>query len=249
MMALLKTKTTKNKRVIYIVTGVSRGIGKAIAENYLSQGFKVIGVGRRHSIEHANFSFEKCDLSNLESAGQLFANQKFEEPVTLINNAGIMGSIKRISEQENLDLELVMAVNATSPMLLTKNIYGNMSNKADFTLVNISSGAANRAIPSWASYCASKAALNMLTEVFYLEELEKGIDLKAYAVSPGVIETGMQEQIRNAPKEQFSAVDNFKKMKEEGVLFSAEEAASKLVVLLYSDFTGEIKHDLRNVNS
>ena len=59
----------------------------------------------------------------------------------------------------------------------------------------------------------------------------------------------MQKQIRNAPKEEFSAVENFKKMKEEGVLFSAEEAASKLVALLNSDFTGEIKHDLRSVNS
>jgi len=235
--------------VIYIVTGVSRGLGKAIAENYLNQGFKVIGVGRRHSIEHTNFSFENCDLSDVESARQLFANQKFEEPVTLINNAGILGSVQRISEQVKLDLEIVMAVNVTSPMLLTKNIYSNLSNKADFTLVNISSGAANRAIPSWASYCASKAALNMLTEAFYLEEQEKGIDLKAFAISPGVIDTGMQEQIRNAPQEQFSAVDNFKKMKEEGVLFSANEAASKLVALLKSDFTGEINHDLRNVNS
>ena len=235
--------------MIYIITGVSRGLGKAIAENYLNQGFKVIGVGRSHSIEHANFSFENCDLSDIESARQLFANQKFEEPVTLINNAGILGSVQRISEQDNLDLEIVMAVNVTSPMLLTKNLYSNMSNKADFTLVNISSGAANRAIPSWASYCASKAALNMLTEAFYLEETEKGIDLKAFAVSPGVIDTGMQEQIRNAPQEQFSAVDNFKKMKEECVLFSAKEAAFKLVVLLKSDFTGEINHDLRNVNS
>ena len=103
-MALLKIKTTKNKRVIYIVTGVSRGIGKAIAENYLNQGFKVIGVGRLHSIEHANFSFEKCDLSDLESTRQLFVNQKFKEPVTLINNAGIIGSIRRISEQEKLDI-------------------------------------------------------------------------------------------------------------------------------------------------
>lgn len=235
--------------MIYIITGVSRGMGKAIAENYLSQGFKVIGVGRGHDINHSNFSFEKCDLSDVDSARQLFVNQKFEEPVTLINNAGILGSIRRISEQENLDLARVMAVNVTSPMLLTKNIYNKMSNKADFTLVNISSGAANRAIPSWASYCASKAALNMLTEAFYLEEQEKGIELKAYAVSPGVIDTGMQEQIRNAPQEQFTSVANFKKMKEEGVLFSAEEAASKLVTLLKSDFTGEIKHDLRNVNS
>lgn len=235
--------------MIYIITGVSRGMGQTIAKNYLNQGFKVIGVGRCHGIEHPNFLFRECDLSDVESARQLFVNQKFEEPITLINNAGIIGSIRRMSEQDGLDLEAVMAVNVVSPMLLTKNIYSNMSNKADFTLVNISSGAANRAIPSWAAYCASKAALNMLTNTFYLEEQEKGIDLKVYAVSPGVIDTGMQEQIRSVPEKQFSAVGNFKKMKEEGVLFSVEEAALKLAVLLKLDFTGKVNHDLRKVNS
>ena len=134
-------------------------------------------------------------------------------------------------------------------MILLRNIYANMSNKSDFTLVNISSGAANRAIPSWAAYCASKAALNMLTETFYLEEKEKGVEIKVYAVAPGVIDTGMQEQIRSASPEQFSAVDNFKQMKKEGVLFTPEEAALKLELLLNSDFSGETKYDLRNVNS
>ena len=235
--------------MIYIITGVSRGMGKAIAELYLQKGFQVIGVGRSHQIDHSNFSFLECDLSNTEKVKSLFKDQQFNEPVTLINNAGIIGSILRISDQEELDLEHVMTVNVTSPMLLLQSVYKNMVNKSDFTLVNISSGAANRAIPSWASYCASKAALNMLTEGFYLEEQEKGIELKAYAVSPGVIDTRMQEQIRNASPEQFSAVDSFKQMKEDGVLYSPEEAALRLESLLNQEFSGEIKQDLRNVNS
>lgn len=232
--------------MIYIITGVSRGMGKAIAENYLQKGFQVIGVGRSHNIDNSNFSFIECDLSNTDQVKSLFVDQKFDQPVTLINNAGIIGGIGRISDQKELVLEHVMTVNVTSPMILLQTIYNNMSNKADFTLVNISSGAANRAIPSWAAYCASKAALNMLTEAFYLEEQEKGINLKAYAIAPGVIDTGMQEQIRSASKEDFSAVDNFKQMKEEGVLFSPEEAATRLESVLNKEFTGEIKCDLRD---
>jgi len=234
--------------MIYIVTGVSRGLGKAIVELYLEKGFKVIGVGRSHSFDHPNFSFIEGDLSNTEQVKTLFTDQKFDQPVTLINNAGIIGAIGRISDQKELELELVMTVNVTAPMILLQNIYRNMSNREDFTLVNISSGAANRAIPSWASYCASKAALNMLTEAFYLEEQEKGTNIKAYAVSPGVIDTGMQEQIRNTSEEQFSAVENFKQMKIDGDLFSPYEAATRLVSLLNEKYSGEIKHDLRNVN-
>lgn len=233
--------------MIYIITGVSRGLGKATAEIYLQKGDQVIGIGRSHSINDPNFSFIECDLSNVEQVKSLFSDQQFNVPVTLINNAGIIGSIERMSDQKNLVLEEVMTVNVNSPMILTQNIYNSMSNKNDFTLVNISSGAANRAIPSWAAYCASKAALNMLTEAFYLEEQEKGIEIKAYAISPGVIDTGMQEQIRSASAENFSAVNNFKQMKDEGVLFSAQEAAIRLESVLNSSFSGQIKYDLREV--
>ena len=234
--------------MIYIITGVSRGLGKATAELFLEKGNKVIGVGRSHSIDHSNFSFEKCDLSDKDQVAQLLRNRTFDEPVTLINNAGILGVIGRISESEHLDLDLVMQVNVTAPMQLAKTVYHNCSKKSDFTLVNISSGAANKAIPSWAAYCASKAALNMITEAFYLEELELGNKIKAYAVAPGVIDTGMQEEIRNAPESAFSAVENFKNMKSEGLLFSPEEAAKRLEHLLSQDFTENMFADLRDVN-
>jgi benzil reductase ((S)-benzoin forming) len=233
--------------MIYIVTGVSRGMGKAIVELYLKKGHQVIGVGRSHSFSNENFSFVKCDLSDVESVKTVFQNHEFNEAVTLINNAGIIGTIQRLSDQKELDLGTVMTVNVTAPMLLLHAVYSKMKNKADFTVANISSGAANRAIPSWASYCASKAALNMITEAFYLEEQEKGVDLKVYAVAPGVIDTGMQEQIRNTSLENFSALENFKQMKNEGVLFSAEEAASRLEKLLNLDYSGEIVQDLRSI--
>ena len=141
-----------------------------------------------------------------------------------------------------------MTVNVSAAAILTNLVYQHSLDKDKFTLVNISSGAAKRAIPSWAAYCASKAALNMLTEAFYLEEKERGIDLTAYAVSPGVIDTDMQVQIRGARLEDFSAVDNFKKMKENDELFSADEAAARLVALLNESFKGEVLVDLRDVS-
>ena len=76
------------------------------------------------------------------------------------------------------------------------------------TLVNLSSGAATSAYRGWAAYCASKAAVEMLTEVVGLEERASG--LRAYAVAPGVVDTDMQALIRSTPDEDFPAVARFR---------------------------------------
>jgi len=228
------------------ITGVSRGLGKAIAELYLSKGESVTGIGRSTDIDHESFTFLECDLSDLNAVRALDF-QLSDEPITLINNAGIIGEIKRLSDMENYDVDHVLTVNVSAPVILTQKLYQAIPDKNAFTLVNISSGAANRAIPSWASYCASKAALNMHTETFYLEEKEKGNAPKVYAVAPGVIDTGMQSEIRAANPENFSALDNFTSLKDDGKLFSSEEAARRLFQLIQTDYIGNVFYDLREI--
>ncbi|NVK63389.1 MAG: SDR family NAD(P)-dependent oxidoreductase [Flavobacteriales bacterium] len=228
------------------ITGVSRGLGKAIAELYLSKGEKVTGIGRSSDLEHENFSFISCDLSDLDAVRQL-QFEAFSGEVTLINNAGVIGEIKRLSDMEIVDVDHVMTVNVSAPVLLTQQIYQHVGNKDLFSLVNISSGAANRAIPSWASYCASKSALNMHTETFFLEEQEKGNHPKVYCVAPGVIDTGMQSEIRSANPENFSSSENFHNLKEEDKLFSPKEAAERLFLLTESEYDAELFYDLRDI--
>ena len=230
---------------IYIVTGVSRGLGHGLVEVLLKKNYEVIGVGRSNPFGD-RIGFVACDLSDPQALANI-SFPKLKGEVTLINNAGIIGDIGRISEQTVSDLESVLQVNVFAPMNLTKKVYISVADPDNFTLVNISSGAANRSIPSWASYCASKAALNRLTENFYLEEQERGVHLRVYAVAPGVIDTGMQAEIRAAHPEKFSERENFVKMKEDGVLYSAEEAAMRLLKLLSLTYTGEVFHDLRSL--
>ena len=233
---------------MYIVTGISRGLGKAIVEQLLDSGETVLGIGRSHDFSHPNFSFLSCDFGNVDEVNNLKIELP-EEPITLINNAGIIGNIQRLSDQETSDLQEVMQVNVISPMLLLQNVYSQVSDPSSFTLVNISSGAANRAIPSWANYCASKAALNMLTETFYLEEKEKENHPKVYAVAPGVIDTDMQVQIRAASDIDFSSVENFREMKASNSLYAPELAAKKLLKLLKQPFSGAVFHDLRTIET
>ena len=229
-----------------IVTGVSSGLGKAIAEAYLVAGERVIGIGRRNTIQHPYFTFHYCDLSDLDQIDELRMEWPVG-PVTLINNAGIIGNIQRISDQRDPDIDEVLTVNVSAPVKLTHKVYNLIADKQTFTLVNISSGAARKAIPSWASYCASKAALNMFSEVFAIEEAEKGNHPRVLCVAPGVVDTPMQEQIRTVSTEQFSAVENFRNLKENNELFSAEEAAHRLITLIGDVNKNEVFYDLRDV--
>ncbi|XOV66021.1 MAG: SDR family NAD(P)-dependent oxidoreductase [Fluviicola sp.] len=230
---------------MYIVTGVSRGLGKGIVEALLAKKKAVMGIGRSNPFGN-DIQFLECDLGDA-AAIKALKFPMFEGEVTLINNAGVIGEIKRISEQVTSDLEHVMQVNVFAPMTLTRKLYASLEKDQSFVLVNISSGAANRSIPSWSAYCASKAALNRLTENFYLEEMERNQEVRAYAVAPGVIDTGMQVEIRSAAADDFSQKDNFVQLKEEGKLFSPEEAAHRLIQLLEKPFSGDVFQDLRNV--
>ena len=114
-----------------IITGVSRGFGKAIAEHYLATGEKVVGIGRSATIEHPNFRFVYCDLLDL-NALKLLSIELLNEPITLINNAGMIGDILRISDKKSFDLDDVLTLNVTAPTLLMQKIYSQISDKNAF---------------------------------------------------------------------------------------------------------------------
>jgi benzil reductase ((S)-benzoin forming) len=116
------------------------------------------------------------------------------------------------------------------------------------TVVNISSGAAHRAIPSWSSYCASKAALEMISETFYREEQEKGRLTTVYAVSPGVVDTNMQAHIRSVDPDDFAASSTFHAYKEQNELASPALVARKLNQLLQLPYSGTVSCSLRDID-
>lgn len=226
------------------ITGVSQGLGKALAEHFLSKGDSVIGIGRSHSFKDINFSFIKCDLEDVEAVNKI-AFDILDDNILLINNAGIVGSIKRVSDQNESDILPVITVNSIAPMLLCQKLLKATSLKTNLTIINISSGAAKRAIPSWASYCASKAALEIFSETIYLEEMEKGRNIKVYSVSPGVLDTSMQEKIRSAKVEDFSSLDNFRELKATGQLLSPEIVVGKMMNLLQKEYSGQVIYSLK----
>lgn len=229
-----------------IITGVSSGIGKALALNYLKKGEKVIGIGRTNGIEHNNYSFQQCDLSQTKEIENLRFDFFDFDSVTLINNAGVIGNIERLSEQTHSDVEEVLTVNSIAPMLLTQKLLKFCPIDKEFILINISSGAGKRAIPSWTSYCASKAALDLFSQTVLEEELERGRKIKVYAIAPGVVDTSMQEKIRSASSPTFSSLQSFIDLKQQDKLASVDNVVKKITILLQEPYENEVLFSLRD---
>jgi len=232
---------------IYIITGISSGIGKALVEALLQRGETIIGIGRNNPFpENSRYTFYACDLSDLEQVRALHAPIHAEE-VVLINNAGMLGTVDRISQNNEIEYEKILNLNTIAPLILTQKFYQGTPKKDNFTLVNISSGAAKSAIPSWSGYCASKSALNMWTDCFVQEEEELGNHPKVYCIAPGVIDTPMQQQIRSVDPESFSSLKRFQELKSNNKLFTPQETAEKLIRLLSLEYSGKTHYDLRDL--
>lgn len=215
-----------------IITGISTGIGHALALIFLSQGKSVVGIGRNNTISDPNFRFISCDLSNQLNVKALsLPNISNETELLFIHNAGILGEVDYFSKTDIAALEAVMQVNFTAgTTLVQKLLQLNLPSKSTF--IFISSGAGKSAIPGWAAYCASKAAVNMFCETLHHEFQEQNSSYRIYAVAPGVVETNMQALIRQVPKSKFQAVEKFLEYKELNILYRPEDVCSKLSRLL-----------------
>ncbi|MFT2008414.1 SDR family NAD(P)-dependent oxidoreductase [Pontibacter sp. 13R65] len=223
----------------YIITGASKGIGKAIAEELLQDASNyVIGVSRTNSIEHPNYRFQPLDFSDLEGVEhnlqKIFTPLKDADRLVLLNNAGVLGDIGYVGEQLPNDLfKFVMDVNVVVPAMLI-NTFLQVYHKLPCpkVIVNISSGAGKYPIDGWAAYCASKAALDMLSLTVQKEQEARHAKVKVFSLSPGVVDTAMQEQIRESNATQFSAVEKFRQYKASGELSTPEAVGRKVVKFL-----------------
>lgn len=222
---------------VYFITGSSRGIGKALAEAILAENDQnlVVGLARHNSLSHERFVHIAADLCQDVSAlaAKLFEQYKPVKKVVLVNNAGTLGHTAYFGSIENHRLEQAIQVNVTAPaVLMNEFIKAYASGQARPLILNISSGAGKNPVDGWAGYCASKAALDMLSEVAALENRKKGGALKVFSVSPGVVDTEMQSEIRETSIKDFSRVQQFVRLKKEGELHSPEQVAQKLMKII-----------------
>lgn len=220
----------------YFITGTSRGIGKAIAQQLLlDPNNKVFGFSRTNTISHERFSFHEMDLSNEAQV------KKWEFPVLadadkicLVNNAGAIGAVKHAGKMDAAEITAAFNVNLVSSVILTNAFlesYGSFPAKQ--VIINVSSGAGKNPIDGWSVYCATKAGLDMYTRTI-AEELK--IDGKkhifAFAVAPGIVDTAMQDQIRTANSADFSRISDFIEYKNTDQLAHPDFVARKYLTIL-----------------
>ena len=216
---------------LYIITGTSSGIGRALALEILKDPTaRVLGLSRRQNIEHERYRHQTLELSKIAELENLeFPISGNEEEIILVNNAGWIGEVAPLGQQDHLAIEESFNINLIAPTVLINQFLIQVKDlKMRRVVLNISSGAAQKPIASWSSYCASKAGLEMITRVIGEEYPE----LEVYAIAPGIVNTTMQQNIRESKPELFSDLERFKAYYNNGELSSAESVAEQILHLL-----------------
>lgn len=219
--------------IIYI-TGTSSGIGKATAELFLRQGHHVLGLSRNCTVSHENYKHIYLDLSQLESVEQFEFDTFTNEDVILINNAGIITPIKPVGHLLGKEIIDITTVNLLSPqILINKFIHKYQTFNNNYTILNISSGAGKYPIDAWATYCASKAGIDLFSETIKLEfENRKLTNWNIYSFAPGVVDTKMQKDIRNSQPKDFKSLQKFIDLKQNNELLSPKVVATKILNII-----------------
>lgn len=236
---------------IAVITGVSKGLGASLARLSLENGIGVIGISRTENkklpeIAEENNQFYKhypCDLSDIpqleatidkihETIENLGQEQRIEV-IYLLNNAGVINPINQAKNIQTEELIKNITINTISPMVLTNQLLkGQEKHEIPIHVANVTSGAAEDAVYGWSAYCSTKASMNMYTRTVALEQEELGTGNKIIAFSPGVMDTGMQEEIRASDKEEFAAVERFREYKASNFLQHTDIVAGVLIDIL-----------------
>jgi benzil reductase ((S)-benzoin forming) len=190
----------------------------------------VVGISRTNDLVHPGFRHIRMDFNQPESLSELadsiFSTGEYFEKIVLINNAGYLGPIKYIGDINHEELIRIYNVNLIAPAILTNSFVRAYKNRhAEKIILNIGSGASKTPYDGWAGYCSSKAGIDMLSKVGSMESELRKYEFKVISLAPGIIETEMQQQIRNASEKDFSSLVKFKTLKKENSLLSPEEAA------------------------
>jgi benzil reductase ((S)-benzoin forming) len=226
----------------YFITGTSRGLGHSIAMQLLEdEDCKVTGISRTITINHPNYRHIALDLSDIDklttSLDEIFINIVDGDKIVLINNAGLLGQVGHVGNISNKKIQEAFNVNTVAPAILMNEFIKRYikCTTCQKIILNVSSGAGKKPVDGWSIYCSSKAALDMFSGVIGVEKRMDRNNIRVFSVSPGVIDTAMQDEIRKVNKEDFSRLSEFIEYKKEGMLISPNKVAKKYLHLLENE--------------
>ena len=212
----------KLKNKVVVVTGGSSGIGKAVVNRFLKEGAKVIVFG----IDKPDFKveFKRCDISKEDQVIGAFRNISHLD--VLVNNAGIYFQ-SSVEDTSKKDLDRIVDINLKGTFLACKHALPFLR-KSKGTIINISSCLGMVPEPIAPAYCATKAAIIMLTKAMSQYYVRNGVRINA--VLPGPIETPLLEPFFDSREDML----NYFSEKPFGRAGKPEEVAN-VVAFLASD--------------
>lgn len=174
-------------RQVAVITGVSSGLGRALALRFRQEGLAVVGICRSQPDIEIDL-WIKADITSPADRKIIYEQlaSRYQSIDVLINNAG-KGSYATWEEMPQEDLRNLFEVNFFAPVLLT-DLLLPMLRQAQGTIINISSVAGKLPVPCMGAYCAGKAAFNLFSDSLRTEL--RHCRVKVLKVMPGRIDTG-----------------------------------------------------------
>ena len=202
-----------DRKKVAIVTGGSRGIGYAIAESLISNGYQTCILGQRPEAqcnealaplhELGEMSYWSGSIAD-ESDRARFVDgviQKYGRIDVLVNNAGVAPKVRNdILQMTEDSFDYVVGTNLKGTLLLTQRVANAMlaqpkrDHATQGVIINISSFSSSVASVNRAEYCVSKAGISMVTKLFASRLAQEGI--LVYEIQPGIIETDMTAGVK-----------------------------------------------------
>lgn len=246
---------------LYIITGASRGLGRAMAQQLLARDRTLLTIARHPdrlleaeaAAAGAHLTQWALDLAHdvgvaarLEAWLHQQASRRHAS-ATLINNAGLLGRVGPVENMEAEELAAVLRVGLEAPMVLAGAFLRATRHwTSPRRVLNISSGAGRRPITGWAAYCAAKAGLDHFARVAAEDEKLLPNPAQIVSLGPGVIDTDMQAALRASDASGFPDLQRFVEMKESGQLADVQAAAARVLAYLERpDFGADPVADVR----
>jgi benzil reductase ((S)-benzoin forming) len=244
-----------------IITGASRGLGAALVAQRLLPGHTVLGISRQTNpglqaqADQAGARLLQwpVDLIDAAPAAAQLAAWLAEQDgpglasATLINNAGVVGTMAPLDRVPLADIVRGLRVGLEAAMLMSAAFLSATQGwPGPRKLMNISSGLGRSAMAGSAVYCAAKAGMDHFSRALALEQAATPRGARVVSIAPGVIDTDMQAELRAADAALFPERARFTQFQADGLLVSPADCARRLLARLdRADFGQAAVADIR----